>query len=123
MRKRRFGLSVPALVVVSSLALSGCRSHHIDSTIDNRTGGVIHQVEVDYPSASFGIDSLAPGQIYAYTFKVRGEGRIKIQYVDANGKLIQDAGTWMAEGDSGQYLIILLPDGQAHWVPSLDSMH
>ena len=120
MRKTKFRAIVPAFVLASSLVISGCHSHHIDSTIDNRTGTAIHQVEVDYPSASFGINTLAAGQIYPYRFKVQGEGRLKVSYTDSNGKQIHLQGTHLAEGDQGLYLIILLPDGKAQWVPSLN---
>jgi hypothetical protein len=111
---------VPALVLASSLAISGCRSHHIDCVVDNRTGGAIHQVEIDYPSASFGIDTLTPGQIYPYKFQVRGDGLLKVQYTDSGGKQVQLKGTKLAEGDQGQYLIVLLPEGKVQWIPSLN---
>ncbi|MGD0911392.1 MAG: hypothetical protein ABR928_05820 [Terracidiphilus sp.] len=120
MRKTKFRAIVPAFVLASSLAIAGCHSHHIDSTIDNRTGTTIHQVEVDYPSASFGINTLTAGQIYPYRFKVQGEGQLKVSYTDSDGKQVHLQGTRLAEGDQGLYLIILLPDGKAQWVPSLN---
>jgi hypothetical protein len=120
MRKMKFSVFVPALVLAATLAIAGCHSHHIDSMIQNRTGGAIHQVEVDYPSASFGIDTLTPDQIYVYRFQVRGNGQLKVQYTDSNGRQIHRNGTNLSEGDQGQYLIILLPDGQVKWVPSLN---
>ena len=49
-------------ILVSALAwASGCHSYHVDVTVENRTGGAIQLLEVDYPSASFGADSLAAG--------------------------------------------------------------
>jgi len=120
MRMRKFRVFVPALALALSLVISGCRSHHIDCTIENRTGTIIHQVEIDYPSASFGIDTLAPGQIYLYKFQVRGDGALKVQYTDSGGRQIQLKGTKLNEGDWGEFLVILLPDGQVQWVPSLN---
>ena len=120
MRNSKFRVFLPAIVLASSLAFSGCRSHHIDCTVENRTGATVHQVEIDYPSASFGIDTLNPGQIYPYVFQVRGSGPIKVQYNDPGGKLIQRQGTSLAEGDQGQFLIILMPEGKVQWVPSLN---
>jgi hypothetical protein len=111
---------VAAFVLALSLAISGCRSHHVDCVVENRTGAIIHQVEIDYPSASFGIDTLTAGQIYLYKLQVRGVGLLKVQYTDSGGKQVQLKGTKLAEGDRGQYLIILLPDGQVQWVPSLN---
>ena len=121
MKKTTFSLLVPALVVAASVAVSGCHSRHIDSMIDNHTGAVIHQVEIDYPSASFGVDSLAVGQVFDYRFKVQGKGPIKVQYTDSTGKLIQLRGSDLSDGDEGQYLIILLPDGKVQWVPNLEN--
>jgi hypothetical protein len=120
MRKKNFRAFVPALVLAVSLAVSGCHSRHIDSIIGNRTGAAIHQVEIDYPSASFGIDTLAPGQVYDYRFQVQGKGPIKVQYTDSTGKQIQLRGSVLSEGDQGQYLIILLPEGKVQWVPSIN---
>jgi len=119
MRNSKFCVFVSTFVLASSLAIAGCRSHHIDSTVENRTGGPIHQVEIDYPSASFGIDTLTPGQIYLYRFQVRGEGAMKVQYTDSTGKQIMRQGPHVAEGDRGQYLIILQPDGKVQWEPAL----
>jgi hypothetical protein len=120
MRKKKFPVFVPALGLALGLAISGCHSRHIDSMIDNDTGAAIHQVEIDYPSASFGIDTLAPGQIYDYKLQVQGKGPIKVQYTDSAGKEVQLQGTILTEGDQGKYLIILLPNGKVQWVPSLD---
>jgi hypothetical protein len=120
MRKKNFRAFVPALALALSLAISGCHSRHIDSMIDNRTGKAIHQVEIDYPSASFGIDTLTPGQVFDYKFQVQGKGPIKVQYTDSTGKQIQLRGAELSEGDQGQYLIILLPNGRVQWVPSLN---
>ncbi len=120
MRDTKFRVFLPVLILASSLAISGCHSHLVDCMIDNRTGAVIHEVEIDYPSASFGIDSLNPGQVYTYKFKVQGSGFIKVQYTGSTGKQFQLQGTKLAQGDEGQYLIILLPDGKVHWVPSFN---
>jgi hypothetical protein len=119
MRKKTFRVLVTALVAAASLAVSGCHSRHIDSMIDNHTGAAIHQVEIDYPSASFGIDTLNVGQVYDYRFKVQGKGPIKVQYTDSAGKLVQLRGSDLTDGDDGQYLIILLPDDKVQWVPSI----
>jgi hypothetical protein len=120
MRKKKFRVFVPVFALALIPAISGCHSHHIDSMIDNRTGAIIHQVEIDYPSASFGIDTLAPGQVYDYKFQVQGKGPIKIQYTDSAGKQVQLRGSTLSEGDEGQYVIVLLPDGKAQWAPSLE---
>jgi len=57
------------------LALAACHSYHVDATVENRTGGAIQLLEVDYPSASFGADSLAAGAVLPYRIQVRAMGR------------------------------------------------
>jgi len=121
MNRKNYYRFVPAFVLALSLIDSGCHSRHIDSLIDNRTGAAIHQLEIDYPSASFGVDTLTPGQVYKYRFQVRGEGPLKLQYTDSTGKQVHLQGSPLFEGDEGQYLVILLPDGKVHWVPSLQN--
>ncbi len=41
------------------LLLAGCRSPYVSAKVMNETGGPVSLVEVDYPSASFGTESLA----------------------------------------------------------------
>jgi hypothetical protein len=116
---RKFKVLVPALLVASSIMVAGCHSHHIDSSIENRTGVTVRQVEVDYPSASFGVDTLAPGQIYPYRFQLRGDGQINVQYTLASGKQVHVNGPKVQEGNEGTMLIILLPNGEVQWIPDI----
>jgi hypothetical protein len=106
------------LLLVFSAA-TGCRSYHVGITLENRTGGAIQLVEVDYPSASFGAGSLAPGANLKYQIQVRGTAPIKVQYTAAGGVQKQITGPALSEGDEGQLQIILLPDGKADFTPQL----
>lgn len=103
-------------------AVSGCHSYHIDTTVENRTGGEIRLLEVDYPSASFGVDSVAPGADFHYRIQLRGQGQIKVQYTAGEGgqsqvKLIN--GPTVAERQEGRLEILLLPGGKAEFRPEL----
>ena len=66
--------SVSLCLLATILALTACHSYHIDTTIENRTGAAIQLLEVDYPSASFGVDHLDAGAVFHYRFQVRGSG-------------------------------------------------
>jgi hypothetical protein len=101
------------------LAFSGCHSQHIDTTVENRTGAEIHLLEVDYPSASFGADSVASGADYHYRIQLSGSGQLKIAYTDANGKQVQIAGPTLAEPQQGSLEIVLLPGAKAGFHPQL----
>jgi hypothetical protein len=97
----------------------GCHSYHIDVTVENRTGEAIQLLEVDYPSASFGANSLAAGAVYSYRIQVRGNGPLKIGYTGSNELQVQMAGPSLAERQEGLLEIVLLPDGKAEFHPQL----
>src|SRR5262249_34305618 len=69
-------------VLFLSLFTDGCHSPYIEATISNRTSEPVQLLEVDYPSASFGAQTLAPGKDFHYRFKVLGEGKMKLTYTD-----------------------------------------
>ena len=71
------------LALAALLTLTGCHSAYIAATISNRTPEPLSLIEVDYPSASFGTQALAPGQDFHYRFKVLGNGATTILWTDA----------------------------------------
>ena len=91
----------------------------MEATVENRTGAPIQQLEVDYPSASFGADKLAAGADFHYRIQLRGSGPIKVQYTSADGHPVQINGPAVAERQEGQLEIVLLPEGKADFHPQL----
>ena len=110
-----------AAVLLPLLGLAcGCHSYHIDTAVVNRTGDAITLLEVDYPSASFGVDKLASGADYHYRFQVRDKGPVKVQYTESKTlQTHQITGPELAEGQEGRLEIVLLPDGKVEFHPSL----
>jgi hypothetical protein len=102
-------------ILLSASLCSGCHSHHIDATIENRTGAPIQLIEVDYPSASFGADSLADGAEFHYQFQVRGSGPLKLAYTSPNGQTVQISGPILVESQQGWLDIVLKPGGKAQF--------
>jgi hypothetical protein len=98
---------------------AGCHSYHIDMTVENRTGGAIQLLEVDYPSASFGADKLAAGEVFRYSIQVRGSGPLKVVYTGSDGRQAQMDGPTLAERQEGRIQIVLLPGGKAEFHPQL----
>jgi hypothetical protein len=96
-------------------ASTGCHSYHIETTIENRTGEPIQLLEVDYPAASFGKDSLAADADYHYRIQVRGSGQIKVQYSLRSGEQKPITGPELAEGQEGRLEIVLLPGDKAEF--------
>ena len=101
------------------LIVCGCHSRHVDATVENHTGAAIQQLEVDYPSASFGANSLAADANFGYRFQIQGSGDLKVQYSMVGGKTQQIKGPTLHEGQQGQLQIVLLPDGKAEFHPEL----
>lgn len=121
--KLRLWFHALALVIVSLLVLTGCKSAHINVTVLNHTGETIKLVEVDYPSASFGIDSLNSGGSYQYLIQVRLSGKMKVQYTDASTlKIVKIEGPELKEGQQGRMTVVLQPDGKADFQPELKEL-
>lgn len=115
---RRFAQFAALLFPVALLA-AGCHSYQVESTVENRTGAPIKLLEVDYPSASFGVDALANGAAYHYHFEIRDSGPLKVQYTDPQERQIKITGPTLYERQQGRLQIILLPAGKAQFVPQL----
>lgn len=101
------------------LAAAGCHSYHIETTVENRTGGMIQLLEVEYPSASFGANSLAAGAQFHYRIQLRGSGPLKVQYTASDGHQVRIEGPALAEPQEGRLEVILLPAGRAEFHPEL----
>ena len=111
-------IALPALVLAA-----GCHSYHIETTVENRTGGAIQLLEVDYPSASFGADSLAAGGVFHYRIQLGGSGPLKVLYTVSDGsrtqRSVQIEGPTLTERQEGRLQIVLLPGGKAEFHPEL----
>ena len=109
------------LAVALCLAtLSGCRSPYVTTTVSNRTPTSVTLVEVDYPSASFGTQTLNPSADFHYRFKVLGSGAMKLTYTDSAQKEHTFNGPFLKEGAEGPVTIVITPDG-VRWQTALGS--
>ena len=102
------------LFVVCGLAVTGCRSRFVEVTIVNQ-GPLVHVLEFDYPSASFGANQLATGASYHYRFKVQGPGELTLQYEDAAGHTHNSTGPHVQLGDEGTLSVSIDPAGAVGW--------
>jgi len=115
-------IAVACLIAIAA-ALAGCHSFHIDITVENRTGAPIRLLEVDYPYASFGANSLAADATFHYRIQVQGSGQLKVQYTDPNQHQVQIQGPALVEKQEGTIEILLLPNGKAEFNPHLSTGH
>jgi hypothetical protein len=112
---------IPALALLTCLiAASGCHSPYVIATISNHTSQPIELLEVDYPSASFGTQALAPGADFHYRFKVLGSGNIKLLYTDNAHQDHKFDGPFVKEGTEGPLAIVIAETGVS-WQPSFTS--
>jgi len=100
-------------------AISGCHSAHIEATVENRTGSTITLLEVDYPTASFGADTVAADGFVHHRIQARDSGPISVQYTAARGRTVQITGPILHEQQEGSIEIVLLPNGKAEFHPAL----
>jgi len=116
----KFHTGIFAAIAFAVLAwMAGCHSYHVETTVENRTGAAIQLLEVDYPSASFGANSLTAGAVLHYRIQLRGSGALKVQFTAGNGKQVQLDGPTLAERQEGRLEIVLLPEGKAEFHPAL----
>jgi hypothetical protein len=100
------------IVIISILALSGCRSHVVKVNLKNISADVVKTIIVDYPTATFGKDKLAPGETFSYAIKPLEPGMLKIQFTDALGTIHSYIGTPLHKDDD-EVLDVNLSQGGA----------
>lgn len=96
-----------ASTLSATMLLAGCHSRYIVASVTNRTGATLSPVEVDYPSASFGVNSLADGSTYTYRFKIIGSGPTAVLWTDSGHRDHKVPGPALHEGDEGTFAVTL----------------
>ena len=108
-------MRILAVVAMAALVvLAGCKSPYVEADVTNATSTPVTLVEVDYPSASFGVGSLAAGATYHYRFKILGGGATKLLWTDAGNHDHVVAGPELHEGQQGT-LRVTIAGGTARW--------
>lgn len=108
-------MRITLLAVALAFGLTGCHSAFINATVSNRSGAPITLVGIDYPSASFGTDTLASGQDFRYRFKVLGNGPTSVTWTDAANHQKKSSGPALHEGDDGGLVVTFPPSGAPKW--------
>ncbi len=116
-------IAVAWLAIIVAIGCKDYRSFWVNVTVVNHTAAPIREIEVDYPSASFGINQLAAGATYHYRLKVSGQGKIHAQYPGALDKPIRVDGPMLQENDQGQILIALESGNQIRFTQTLSMGH
>jgi hypothetical protein len=80
---------------------TGCRARMITFKLVNASAQPISTIIVDYPSATFGKDKLAPGETFTSPVKLTDDGALKVQFADANGGNHTVTGPILHRNDGG----------------------
>jgi hypothetical protein len=115
-RLRGFLLSAGLAAVV---LLVGCRSKRVEVRVVNSGTTELHNIEVDYPSASFGFSSLAPGATYVYRIKLQDAGRMKVEFFDSKQQPHSGKGPYAEQEQQGTLTLTLDESGKNEWAPQL----
>ena len=101
------------------LGVAACRSAFIETTVENDGATPLHLIEVDYPSASFGMQTLDAHATYRYHFKIQGSGPVTITFLDNAGKPHTAAGPTLTQGQQGSLKITINQAGGVSWGANL----
>jgi hypothetical protein len=107
--------------VAACAALSACRSAYVETTLENQSSTPLHVIEIDYPSASFGTQSLAARAVYHYHFKIQGSGPLTLTFTDDAGKAHTATGPVLNEGQHGDLKIEIDATGKVNWIRNFSS--
>jgi len=100
-----------AAFLVVLLAVSACNhSHVIQVNVTNASNEKVSTVVIDYPEATFGINSLEPGKSFQYKIKPTANGALKIAFRNARGMSREAAGPVVNKNDEGTIEIKLTQD-------------
>lgn len=110
-------IPIKFLFAVSSLLsfayFAGCKSHPFAITVVNQTGAPVRLLEVDYPSASFGADSVDAGQTVRSGIHLTGSGAVKVIYTAPDKHQATISGPTLRQDQEGGLEIVLLPGDKA----------
>jgi hypothetical protein len=116
MRKRNRLRGLLGLAALTGLILTvGCRAKLVEVRVVNSGSTDLHNVEVDYPSASFGISNLAPGATFVYRIQLQDAGRMKVEFSDSKEQPHSGKGPYVKEGQQGTLTLTLDASGKNQW--------
>jgi hypothetical protein len=100
--KAHRGASLLIIVLAALLAMAGCRSRVIKVNLINTSNEPVKTIIVDYPSATFGKDKLAPGETFSYAIKPLETGQLKVRFTGADGREHSYTGPMLGKDDEGE---------------------
>ena len=90
------------IVLAAVLGMAGCRSRVVKVNLINNGTEKVSTIIVDYPSATFGKDKLAPGETFSYAIKPLETGPLKVRFTGADGREHTYTGPTLSKNDEGE---------------------
>src|ERR1041385_9575020 len=90
-----------AITLLLLAALSGCRAHMLTIRLVNTSAEPLSTIIVDYPTATFGKDKLAPNETFSSPVKIIDRGPLKVQFTDARGAIHTYTGLLLHANEEG----------------------
>lgn len=113
-------LKTVAVAGIACIALLvGCNTAHVEVTVINSGATTLHNIEFDYPSASFGVPLLAPGAEIRHKVRLTDTGRMKADFFDSRHTKHSGNGPFAAEGQRGTLILTLDGTGRFAWDANL----
>jgi len=103
-------------VLAGVLLMVGCRAKLVEVRVINAGTTELHNIEVDYPSASFGTSTLAPGATYTYRIQLQDAGHMKVEFSDSKEQPHSGKGPYAEQGQQGTLTLKLDGSGKNEWV-------
>lgn len=119
-RGNRRSSAVWFVLLLPLLVAAACKTYIVHVAVVNHTGSAVNLLEVDYPSASFGVDSLPAGATYHYHLQLEDSGPFKVAYTDSQKHKWNSTGPTVHQGQKGTVEIVLMPGGKTEFHPQLD---
>ena len=82
----------------------------VQVTLINTSQQTVSTIIIDYPQATFGVNTLSPGKSFPYSIKPLETGALKIQFTNAQGMRHTSTGPMLHKGDEGSIQVRFTQD-------------
>ncbi len=92
-----------ALLMLSTL--TSCKSENIFFSVQNESGGTLHDVKVTYPGDVLTIDTINDSTIYGVHRHFDGPGRLTVSYSTEDGHSYSSSGPEVTGDEKGEVTV------------------
>jgi hypothetical protein len=101
LKSARRTLAAPAALLMLA-TLTGCKSDDIFFSVENGSGGTLHDVKVTFPGDKFTIATLGSSTIYATDRHFDGPGNLTVSYSTEDGHTYSSSGPKVTGNEMGE---------------------